>query len=145
MWTGHQSNTRDQYTTYPPPNSYNLDVWTPALPTYMYPQKLVFKCKKALFWRKCCFCCFCCVLGVAFVVFQNLVNQEMLLAIFTFLIRRLVKKLFHFEVMFRKGGVFSILHQCRMTSLFVSACTVRWNKKFFFEIAIFSKLLIRLR
>merc|ERR1711951_306915 len=66
--------------------------------TYTYPQKLAFKCKKALFWRKCCFCC---VLGVAFVVFQNLLNLEMLLAIFIFLIRRLVQKLFHFEVMFR--------------------------------------------
>ena len=103
MWTGHQSNTRDQYTTYPPPNSHNVDVWTPALPTYMYPQKFAFKCKKAFFWRKCCFCCFCCVLGVAFVVFQNFLNLEMLLAIFIFLIRRLVKKLFRFEVMFRKG------------------------------------------
>ena len=101
MWTGHQSNTRDQYILFPPPNPYNLDVCTPALPTYMYPPKLAFKSKKALFSRKCCFCCFCCVLGVAFVVFQNLVNQEMLLPIFIFLIRRLVKKLFHFEVMFR--------------------------------------------
>ena len=41
------------------------------------------------------------VLGVANVVFQNLQNQEMLLPIFIFSIRRLVKKLFHFEVMFR--------------------------------------------
>ena len=63
------------------PNPYNLDVCTPALPTYMYPQKLAFKSKKALFSRKCCFCC---VLGVAFVVFQNLVNQELLLPIFFF-------------------------------------------------------------
>ena len=49
MWTGHQSNTRDQYTIYVPPNPYNLEVWTLALLTYMYPQKLAFKCKKALF------------------------------------------------------------------------------------------------
>ena len=49
MWTGHQSNTRDQYTTYVPPNPYNLEVWTLALLTYMYPQKFAFICKKALF------------------------------------------------------------------------------------------------
>ena len=65
--------------------------------------------KKRLFPRKCCFCCFCClccVLGVANVVFQNLPNLEIFLAIFIFSIRRLVKKLFDFEVMFRSGGLF---------------------------------------
>ena len=60
--------------------------------------------KKRLFPRKCCFCCLCCILGVANVVFQNLPNLEIFLAIFIFSIRRLVKKLFDFEVMFRSGG-----------------------------------------
>ena len=87
------------------------------VPTYMYPQNFAFICKKALFQRKCCFCCFCCVLSVAFVVFQNLVNQEMLLPIFIFLIRRLVKKLFHFEVMFRQGGRLLYFTSMRSTIL----------------------------
>ena len=42
-------------------------------------------------------------MGVAFVVFQNLLNLEMLLPIFIFLIRRLVKKLFNFEVRYING------------------------------------------
>ena len=43
-------------------------------------------------------------MSVANVVFQNLQNQEIFLAIFIFSIRRLVKKLFYFEVIIRVGG-----------------------------------------
>ena len=76
---------------------------TPFTPIYDFKFSLGHR-KINFFSQKCCFCCFCCFLGVANVVFQNLVNQEMLLPIFIFFIRRLEKKLFHFEVMFRKGG-----------------------------------------
>ena len=62
--------------------------------------------KPSFFLRKCCFCCFCCVFSVANVVFQNLQNLEILLPIF--FIRRLVKKLFHFEGMFRQGAFFLV-------------------------------------
>ena len=87
----------------PPPNPHNLGVCTPPLPSCMHHQKFPKFSKTPLFSRKCCFCSFCCFLSVANVVFQNLQNVEMLLPIFIFLIRRLVKKLFHFEVMFRSG------------------------------------------
>ena len=113
MWPGHQINIRGQHIIFPPPKPYNLKVCTPPLPTCMHHQRFQNFPKNPLFSRKCCFCCFCCFLGVANVVFQNLQNQEMLLPIFIFFIRRLEKKLFHFEVMFLKGGVvlwFTSLH-----------------------------------
>ena len=74
--------------------------------------KFALKSKKQLFWPTRCFRCFCCVVGVAFVVLQDLGKREMLLPNFTIFIRRLVKKLFHFEVTFRWGGGFISLQQC---------------------------------
>ena len=111
MWPGHQINIRGQHIIFPPPKPYNLKVCTPPLPTCMHHQRFQNFPKNPLFSRKCCFCCFCCFLGVANVEFQNFQNQEMLLHIFIFFIRRLEKKIFHFEVMFLKGGQFSDLLQ----------------------------------
>ena len=101
MSPGHQTDIGDRYPLLVPPKPYNLHACTLALPTYMHHQKFIQKLKIRHFFRKCRFCCFCCVLGVANVVFQNLQDQEIFLAIFIFLIRRLVQKLFNFEVMFR--------------------------------------------
>ena len=74
MWSGQQINIGGQYILFPPPNPYNLEVYTPPLPTCMHHQKFQNFLKNRLFLRKCCFCCFCCFLGVANVVFQNLQN-----------------------------------------------------------------------
>ena len=71
MWPGQQINIGGQYILFPPPNPYNLEVYTPPLPTCMHHQKFQIFPKNRLFSRKCCFCCF---LGVANVVFQNLQN-----------------------------------------------------------------------
>ena len=65
MWPGQQINIGGQYILFPPPNPYNLEVYTPPLPTCMHHQKFQNFPKNRLFSRKCCFCCF---LGVANVV-----------------------------------------------------------------------------
>ena len=57
--------------------------------------------KKPSFFTKVLFLLLSLRFGVANVFFQNLQDQEILLAIFIFLIRRLVQKIFNFEVMFR--------------------------------------------
>ena len=38
MWSGQQINIGGQYILFPPPNSYNLEVYTPPLPTCMHHQ-----------------------------------------------------------------------------------------------------------
>ena len=70
MWPGHQIDIGGQYILFPPPNPYNVEVYTPPLPTCMHHQKFQNFSKNRLFSRKCCFCCFCCFLGVANVVFK---------------------------------------------------------------------------
>ena len=75
-------------------------------PSYLYvSSKIRFPMQKCTFFSEnLIFVVFVAFWALRLLFFQNLVNQEMLLPIFIFLIRRLVKKLFHFEVMFRQGG-----------------------------------------
>ena len=51
MWPGQQINIGSQYILFPPPNPYNLEVYTPPLPTCMHHQKFQNfpKITKALF------------------------------------------------------------------------------------------------
>ena len=83
---------------------------TPFTPIYGFKFSLGHR-KINIFSQKCCFCCFCCFLGVANVVFQNLVNQEMLLPIFIFFSYDVQKKSYStLKSCSERGGHFLFLH-----------------------------------
>ena len=103
MWPGHQNNIGDQNIISVPQRPYNVTLPPPLLRTYTGLQILTGPWQNPLFFSFSLIYRYIRLIYIWNIFFQNLQNLSFQKSIYVLGLSLTVKKLFKFEVMFRKG------------------------------------------
>ena len=103
MWPGHQNNIGDQNIISVPQRPYNVTLPPPLLRTYTGLQILTGPWQNPLFFSFSLIYRYIRLIYIWNIFFQNLQNLSFQKSIYVLRLSLTVKKLFKFEVMFRKG------------------------------------------